>query len=89
MNCLTHLLDLLDRGHQFKILYDGNHCIGVNENKLFDFGGFFKKDLMSGFSWYGGSTYQPIEETLSVETVRKVFKLTDEEYKILEKYYEV
>lgn len=88
MDCLRYLLDLLQRGHKFKILTDCNHCIGVSRKKLFDFGGFFKEDLVNGFSWRGGSQYLPIEECHTKELVRKIFNLTDEEYKILESYYE-
>lgn len=88
MDCLRYLLDLLDRGHKFKILYDGNHCIGVSETKLFDFGGFFKKDLINGFSWKGGSEYLPIEDSLEKERVCLSFKLTEKEFNILKDYYE-
>ena len=46
MNCLEYLLDLWNRGHRFTILYNGDHCIGVNEKKIFELGDTFKKDLL-------------------------------------------
>lgn len=88
MNCLTYLIDLLERGHKFKILYDGNHCIGVSETKLFDFGGYFKRDLLRGFSWKGGDAYFPIEDFHSEDSVNRIFTLTDKEKNILKTYYD-
>lgn len=43
MNCLTlNLLNLLSQGVQMKLFYNGEHCIGVNENKIYDLGNNFK-----------------------------------------------
>lgn len=84
MNCLTYLLDLLERGHNFKILYNGNHCIGVNDTKLFDFGNFFKNDLLNGKQ----AAYTPIETYHTKEVILKIFNLTDKEYNIIKKYYD-
>lgn len=83
MNCLTHLLDLISRGHKFSILYDGNHCIGVNETKLFDFGNFLKKDFLNR----NKINFTPIEEWHSKETIAKIFSLTELEKEILYDYY--
>ena len=84
MNCLTYLLDLYERGHRFVIYYDSNHCYGVNEYKLFDYGNGFKKELVLG----GGRNYTTLESAHKKETVRKIFKLTEKQYKTLEEYYE-
>ena len=46
MNCLTYLLELLSQGVQMKILYNGDHCIGVSEKKIYDLGNYFKKELL-------------------------------------------
>ena len=84
MDCLRYLLDLLNRGHSFTILYNGDHCIGVNEKKIFDFGNFFKKDLLNRTHL----NYIPLEENHSKETVIKVFNLNKKEQEIIEKYFD-
>lgn len=83
MNCLTYLLDLWRRGHKFQILYDSNHCVGVNKKKIFDFGDFLKKDFLSGEK----INYQRLEHSHSKETVVKIFKLNELDAKTLEEYY--
>lgn len=88
MNCLTYLLDLWGRGHRFRILTNQDHCIGVNNKKIFELGDTFKNDLLSGYSLNGGQKYLPLEEGLTKEIIRKTFGLTDLEYIILEDYYE-
>lgn len=88
INCLTYLLDLWQRGHRFTILTNVDHYIGVNEKKIFELGNTFKKDLMSGYALTGGSSYERIETAHKKETVKKIFNLTEEQYKILEEYYE-
>jgi len=88
INCLTHLLELLGQGHRFTILYNDNHCIGVNESKIFELGETFKKDLLAGHSLDGGNKYIPIEECLSCEVIQKVFKLNKRHSEFLECYFE-
>lgn len=83
-NCLTYLLDLWQRGHRFKIFYDGCHAMSMNEKKVFDLNNTFKKDFLSG----KGNRYILLEKSHNKETVRKIFNLTEEQYKILEDYYE-
>ncbi len=87
MNCLTHLLDLHNRGHKLKILYNSNHCIGVNTNKIFELGNEFKKDLLAGYSLKGGNSYLPIEQVMSCDDVIKSFQLDDKFTDILKQYY--
>jgi len=87
VNCLTYLLDLWQRGHRFTILTNENHFIGVNDKKIFELGDSFKKDLILGYSLRGGNSYLPIEIG-GKERFRKIFNLTEEQYKILEEYYE-
>lgn len=87
MNCLTHLLKLWNEGHRFQINYNGNHCYGVNKNKIFELGSEFKEDLIRGFSARGSNKYSPIEMWHTKEVISKIFKLTEEQIKILENYY--
>ena len=84
MNCLTYLLDLWNRGHRFKILYNGDHCIGVSSKKIFDFGNFFKEDLLNNKQ----GAYTPIETWHTSETIFKIFSLTNKEDEIIKDYYE-
>lgn len=88
MNCLTYLLQLLSEGHSFKILYNGNHCIGVNRKRIFEIDDTFKQDLLAGYSLRGGDVYLPLEEGFSHSTVVKIFSLNQKEQKLLEDYYE-
>lgn len=83
-NCLLFLLDLWQRGHKFKIFYDGCHCFALNEKKVFDLNNTFKKDFLAG----KGNRYILLENSHDKETVKKIFNLTEEQYKILEEYYD-
>ena len=84
MNCLTYLLDLWSQGHKFTIFYNGNHCCGVNEKKLFDLDGGFKKDMLNGYA----DMYLPLENCHSKEVVKKIFNLDERYSKIIDEYYE-
>ena len=46
MNCLKYVLALY-KDHKCKILYNGNHVIGVSEFAIFDYQNLFKKE----FAW--------------------------------------
>jgi hypothetical protein len=85
MNCLTHLLDLWEKGNRFKIYYDGNHYCGVNEEELFDLNGTFKKCILSG----NAGRYLPIEHYHNAEVTKHIFGLNKRYSKVLEEYYEV
>lgn len=87
MSCLTYLLQLLEQGHKFIILENGNHYIGVNDKKIFELGDTFKKDLQLGYSLRGGNNYLPIEKCHEKETVKKIFNLDERYSKILDEYY--
>lgn len=89
INCLTHLLELFGQGHRFTILYNDNHCIGVNQTKIFELGDTFKKDLLCGHSLDGGNKYIPIEECLSLEVLKKVFSLNKRHSEFLSDYFEL
>ncbi len=83
MNCLTYLLNLWKEGHRFTIFYDGNHCCGINEKKLFDLNNTFKKDFLLGF----GARYEKIENCHKKETIKKIFDLNLEQQQIIDDYY--
>lgn len=83
-NCLTYLLRLWGEGHRFKILYDGNHCIGVNNKKIFDLNNQFKEDLLLGYA----NRYTDIKVWHSLETIIKIFNLTEENKELITEYYE-
>ena len=36
MNCLTHLLELFNRGHKFVLITNEDHFVGVNNKKIFE-----------------------------------------------------
>lgn len=83
MNCLTYLLNLWSDGCRFKIFYSSDHVCGINEKKLFDLNGGFKKDFLNGY----GDMYLPLETYHDAETVKRIFNL-DERYSILiDEYY--
>lgn len=88
MNCLEFLLDLWHRGHRFKILYNGNHCIGVSEKKIFELGSSFKKDLMAGYSISGGDCYLPIENSYDIEALQRSFRMNDFYLEVARDYYD-
>lgn len=86
MNCLTYLLHLLSEGHKFKIFYNGEHCIGVNGKKLFDFGNKFKEELLNGknntLKYFQITEYHPIEGLISAFNIKDELQL-----KLIENYY--
>ena len=84
MSCLTYLLDLWRRGHRFKIYYDGHHCIGVNETKLFDFGNFLKQDFLNE----NKINFIPIEKCHTKEIIIKIFELNETDTNTLYEYFE-
>ena len=84
MNCLTYLLQLWEQKHRFKIFYDGDHCCGVNENKLFDLNGTFKKCMLYG----NADMYLLLERCHSAEVTKRVFNLDERYSKIIDEYYE-
>lgn len=84
MNCLTYLLQLWEQGHRFTIFYDGNHCCGVNDKKLFDLNGTFKKDMLLG----EGFRYEKLQNCHEKETVKKIFNLDNRYSKLIDNYYE-
>ena len=86
MNCLTYLLQLWEQNHRFIILGNENHYIGVNDNKIFELGNTFKKDLQLGYSLRGGNNYIPLEIG-DKERIKKIFNLDERYGKILDEYY--
>ena len=87
INCLLYLLDLWKRGHRFVILTNEDHYIGVNNKKIFELGDSFKKDLINGYSLRGADSFIPIEIG-GKERIKRIFNLDEEQYKILENYFE-
>jgi hypothetical protein len=79
MNCLTYLLDLWDKGHRFSILYNSDHCIGVNKSETFDLGNCIHKNLLKNL--------KPIKEVHSKDTIKYIFNLSEVESEILDSYY--
>ena len=85
MNCLTYLLKLISQGVQMKIFYNGDHCIGVSEKKIYDLGSYFKKELLKGYNL----KYTPIEDNHDLEAVIRSFEMRDKKYtEQITKYYE-
>ena len=85
MNCLTYLLELLSQGVQMKILYNGDHCIGVSNKKIYDLGDYFKKELLEGCNL----KYTPIEDNHSLEVIIRSFEMKDKKHiEQITKYYE-
>lgn len=85
MNCLTYLLDLLDKGCSLVILYNGDHCIGVNEQEIFEVNNTFKLGLLNDSSL--SRNYSRIEVFHDLETLIKIFNLKKEDSEILTNYY--
>ena len=84
MNCLTYLLKLISQGVKMKIFYNGDHCIGVSEKKIYDLGNYFKKELLKGCNL----KYTPIEDNHDLEAVIRSFEIKEQEYiEQLKKYY--
>lgn len=87
MDCLRYLLLLLEQGHKFVILSNEDHYIGVNDKKIFELGGAFKKDLQLGYSFMGGNKYLPLKIG-EKERIKKIFNLDERFSKTIEQYYE-
>lgn len=84
MNCLKHLLELLTQGYQFKIYYNGNHCIGVNSYAIHDYDNLFKKEIISG----NMIPYAPIESYHNKELLASLFGVTENNLlDALDRYY--
>ncbi len=86
MNCLEHLLTLFEQGHRFIILGNENHYIGVNDQRIFELGNIFKKDLQAGYSLMGGNSYIPLEIG-GKERIKKIFNLNERYSNLLDDYY--
>lgn len=78
MNCLTYLLDLWRQGQRFKIVYNGQHVIGINEYIIYDLENSFIEN---------NSPYLPLEKCHSKETIIKIFDLVEKDIKTLKQYY--
>lgn len=85
MNCLTYLLDLLKVGREFTILYNGDHCIGVNKKEIIEVNNTFKLSLLSNSIL--SKNYSMIEDFHDLETIKNIFNLKPEETAILTNYY--
>ena len=84
MNCLQYLIDKIYDGNQMRILYNGDHVIGIGENDIFDYNGQFKQELLTEKS---NLTYYSIEKTHDVRIIIRIFDLNDRQAKILTDYY--
>ncbi len=85
-SCLEYLLRLLSQGEDFVILYNENHCVGVNENQIFEKGSAFKRDLMHGYSLKGANTYLPLHEFYKLDHLVHIFALGTFHAKTLKNY---
>jgi|688.fasta_scaffold2017112_1 hypothetical protein len=83
MNCLAYLLNLWADGHRFKIYSNSTHCFGMNEKKLFDLNGIFKKDFLDGID----STYISLKTYYDLERVKTMFNLNERHSKLIDEYY--
>ena len=81
MNCLKYLLQKRIQKHKFDILYNGDHCIGVNMLAIYDYNSQFKNDLLLGNNL--NKNYLPIEQYHDKETLIRLFNLTEKEAQIL------
>lgn len=81
MNCLKYLLQKKLQRHNFKILYNGDHCIGVNMLNIYDYNNQFKNDLLLNTKL--NSNYLPIEEYHTKEDLIILFNLNEEEAQML------
>ena len=86
MNCLTYLLKLISQGVELKIFYNGEHCIGVSEKKIYDLGNYFKKELLECCNL----KYTPIEYNHSLEVIIRSFEMKEKKYiEQITKYYKI
>jgi hypothetical protein len=84
MNCLQYLIDKIYDGNQMRILYNGDHVIGIGENEVFDYKGQFKQELLTEKHHL---TYYSIEKTHDVRIIIRIFDLNERQAKILTDYY--
>lgn len=85
-SCLQYLLNLLGAGEDFVILYDDDHCIGVNEKGIYEReSNAFKKTLLSGNA--KNNHFLRLEQNYSLEQVIKSFNLSEIEISVLKQYY--
>ena len=85
MNCLQYLIDKIYDGNQMRILYNGDHVIGVNQEEIFDYKGIFKNEILSNDS--KPLVYYSIEKCHDVRIIIRIFDLNDRQAKILTDYY--
>ena len=78
MNCLKYVLQ--NYRDDLMILYNGDHVIALGYNLFLDYNSQFKGNPKN-------NPYLPLEKSHNKETVKRIFELTEEESKILEKYY--
>ena len=83
MNCLKYVLTLY-KDHKCKILYNGNHVIGVSEFTIFDYQNLFKKELLDKSPLV--KNYSPIQEWHAYLTIERLFDLDDDEIKTYVEY---
>jgi len=83
MNCLQYLIDKMYDGNQMRILYNGDHVIGIGESDIFDYKGQFKQELLTE----PHLTYYSIEKNHNVRIIIRIFDLNERQAKILTDYY--
>ena len=83
MNCLKYVLTLY-KDHKCKILYNGNHVIGVSDFAIFDYQNLFKKELLEKSSLV--KNYSHIQEWHAYLTIERLFDLDDNEIKTYIEY---
>lgn len=83
MNCLKYVLTLY-KDHKCKILYNGNHVIGVSEFTIFDYQNLFKKELLAKSPLV--KNYSPIQEWHNYNIIKRLFNLNDNEIKTYIEY---
>jgi len=87
-SCLEYLIDLLDKGEDFIILYNSNHCIGVSDKGIFEKDSHaFKRDLIQGFVLGGSDRYLKLHEHYSLEQIKSSFDLNENQMSVLGSYY--
>lgn len=84
MNSLQYLLEKIVSGDKITIMYNGDHCFGVNSESIFDYNGLFKSEILSGKSVL---EYYEISSHYDIRVLTKIFKLNASELKVLVKYY--
>lgn len=88
INCLTHLLELWSQGHRFTILYNNNHCIGVNNKSMFELGSIFKMELLGVLPIKGGNAYLPIQDVIGHDVICKIFDLRYRHSELMREYFD-